>query len=136
MLGMWKPIKTWTLRRPPSGPEAVGADFAFPDDEDTPASSLQLALMCLISLLRALQLGLPIVGVALQDAAVSARALSGRASPGGCERIGKAPPSSKRGERGATKRPPRFPRLPLPPVGVGVVETLRRWHSSDSCAEA
>ena len=52
--------------------EAIRADLAFPNDEDTPASLPQLALMQLVSLLCPLQLGLPIVRVALRDAAVSA----------------------------------------------------------------
>ena len=53
-------------------PETVRADLALPNDEDTPAGVPQLALMQLVSLLCPLQFGLPIVRVALRDAAVSA----------------------------------------------------------------
>ena len=57
---------------PGERPEAAGADFAFPDDEDTPAGLPQLALMLPVSLLGPLQLGLPIVRVAVRDAPISA----------------------------------------------------------------
>ena len=50
-------------------PETIRTDLAFPDDDDTPAGLSQLALMRPVSLLRPFQLGLPVIRVALWDAA-------------------------------------------------------------------
>ena len=52
--------------------EPGGADLTFPDDKDPPAGLPQLALVGPVSLLRPLELGLPIIAVAFGDAAVSA----------------------------------------------------------------
>ena len=55
--------------------QSARADLTLPNNEDAPAGLSQLALMCPISLLSPRQLGMPIVSVAIRDAAVSASSM-------------------------------------------------------------